>query len=260
MAKRKLYINPTLYITEGKVWTYFAVNREIYKLNLSEQELKDIYGVIQIINRNHTLKNHDTKNIKRAFRILETLGAVTERIYERQQDTTLIIRKVKHVVDVKPLNEYCQNECLRFSEEEEGLFAYLTDSEVILSKNEIQTGHFRKPNATMQELFVQIILKNKQEILDAFVEHTCLAIPLFSYSSGVKILKENIGGKDEVSSYLHFQPWNTDIMIDGNISYPLVIVKCVIDNLPFEAAGMDTNYALYQIYLEHKSMREEGYV
>lgn len=260
MAERKLYVNPTLYITESKVWTYFTVNREIYKLKLSEQELKDVYGVLQIINREHTLKAHETENIKSAFRILEALGAVIERIYERQQDTTLIIRRVKHVADVKALNKYCRNECLRFSEEEEGLFAYLTDSEVILSKNEIQTGHFRKPNAKMQELFVQTILKNEQEILDAFVEHTCLAIPLFCYVNGVRILKEEICGKDEVSSYIYFQSWNADIIIDGNSIYPQVIVKCIMDTLPFEAAGADTNSALYQIYLEHKSMREEGYV
>lgn len=260
MVEKKLYVNPTLYITESKDWTYFTVDKNIYKVKLSEQELKDIYETIQKINQEHTRKACEEERLKKAFRMLEALGCVMERTDEKKRDETLLICSVKHIANIEALNQYCRNECLRFSETEEGLFAYLTDKEVVLSKRELHTGNFRRPNEKMQELFVQTVLKNEQEILDAMAEHNCLAISLFRYSSGVRILEEEISGKDEESSYLPFQPWNTSIIIDGESSYPLMLVKCVIDHLPFEAAGMDTNNALYQIYLEHKSMKGEGYV
>ena len=56
MVEKKLYVNPTLYITESKDWTYFTVDKNIYKVKLSEQELKDIYETIQKINQEHTRK------------------------------------------------------------------------------------------------------------------------------------------------------------------------------------------------------------
>lgn len=257
MVERKLRINPSLYISESNEWMYFTVDRKTYKVKLKEEDRKVVYELIRIINREHSMEEIEEQSRRTIFRMLIAIGAVNECMIDRDCPNLIQIQRVEHVNDVETLNQFCQGDNLRFAEGKDGLFAYLSENEVILSKKKLCTGSFCKPNLMQQQLMTQVILKNSQEICDVMSSENHVAIPLFSYSHGIRIIKEEVRDKNEMADCLYFQPWNTNVVIDEQTNYPSVLVKCKIDNMNFEAVGTDTNHALYLIYQEYKTMEVE---
>ena len=257
MVERKLRINPSLYISESKEWIYFTVDRKTYKVKMNEEERKAVYDLIRTINQKHRLEEAEEQNRMTVFRMLVAIGAVNERMVDIAHPNLIQIRMVEHVNNVETMNRFCQEGNLTFTEGKEGLFAYLSENEVVLSKKKFRAGSFINPSLLQQQLMVQAILKNSQEICDVLESEVCVAIPLFSYARGVRIIKEEVKDKKEMVDCLYFQPWNTNIIVDEQINYPSVMVKCKIDGMDFEAVGTDTNHALYLIYQEYKTMGVE---
>ncbi len=132
----------------------------------------------------------------------------------------------------------------------------MSENELILSKKEIVGGAFLKPCDRQQELIVQTLLKNKEEIRQAMEECCYLSMSLTSYIKGVRVLKEYVG-KEDAHDYIWLQPWYTQLEIEDRTYYPLVRVCCMIDDMSFEAVGIDTGEALYYIYDEYRGIRAE---
>lgn len=258
MAEREYVINPSLFISESEKWFYIMVDNKIYKLNMTEEERRNLHEVIRLIHGRTWGNQENPAELKKSFRILEALGAIKECQTDQIFPRTIRIQSVEFVDNIALLNELCETEKLHFDKSRKGWHAYLSENEVILSSEKIE-GTFCKPCEKQIQLMIQAIQKNEQEILNAMVKTDYIAIPLFDYAKGVRILKKSVDEVGDVENYIWFQPWHTKISVDVNETYPSVSVKCILDHMDFEAIGIDTDHALYQIYEEYKSIRKTDY-
>jgi hypothetical protein len=169
-----------------------------------------------------------------------------------------VISYVENIDDIKRLNQYCSGTDLIFNGCKKGLILYITDNEIIISSRKLKGGNFVTPTGKQEELIVQTILKNKDEIITALIENYTLAVPIFSYVSGVRILKDKIGMND-VDSAICFQPWYMDQKFDFESRYPDAYVKCKINGIIFEARGMTIDQALCFINDEFITIGESCY-
>ena len=253
MEKRKYSINETLFISESEEWVYITADNKTYKVKLTVDELKKLYDIIKNIKNKTKVDKNDI-----IFKFLSKInGIIMERKIPKTQKE-FVISYVENIDDIKRLNQYCSGTDLIFNGCKKGLILYITDNEIIISSRKLKGGNFVTPTGKQLELIVQTILKNKDEIITALIENYTLAVPIFSYVSGVRILKDKIGMND-VDSAICFQPWYMDQKFDFESRYPDAYVKCKINGIIFEARGMTIDQALCFINDEFITIGESCY-
>lgn len=259
MAEKKLVIEPSLFITEYENWTFLMVKCKVYKIKMTETERKNLYEVIKAINQNGKLNEKEYVLWETSYLALQTIGGITDCVTMEQCENVLIVKRIEGVDNVDMLNQYCVEGGIHFECTENGYCVYLTENEMILSKNEMKFGKYVHPKEKQRNLIVQVLQKNKQEILQMMQSYSQVAMPLLGYASGVRVIKDKIIDVSEVSDYVGFQPWNAKITIDGDSCYPLVNVRCEIRQMVFTGSGLNTDLALYQIYEKNEVMRKMIY-
>ncbi|ERJ85162.1 hypothetical protein HMPREF1987_00138 [Peptostreptococcaceae bacterium oral taxon 113 str. W5053] len=252
MVKENLCVNETLFISEYEEWIYIIVNDMVYKVRLSDKEIKELYGIIKKVRKREKVNKES-----RIFKFLMEIGGIIKEensIIEKR----ILISYVKNVDDIMEFNKYCNETVLMFDGDKKGLNLYLSDNEIILSVKKIKNGNFLIPTEIQKELIVQTILKNEKEIISMLMRNYTIALSLFSYVNGVRVLKDKVSIK-ETENALCFQPWYFTQKFDIESRYPKVYVRCEINGIEFEAAGYNIDEALYYINSEFISMGESCY-
>ncbi|MGP1599294.1 hypothetical protein [uncultured Catonella sp.] len=253
MEKRKYSINETLFISESEEWIYITVDNKVYKVKLTADEVKNLYNTIKNIKNGIKVDEND-----RIFKFLITMNGIIADKEIPEIKKEIVISYVENIGDIKRLNEYCNETGLIFDSSKKGLMLYVSDNEIVISSRKLKGGKFVIPTEKQEELIVQTILKNKDEIITALTENYTIAIPVFSYVSGVRILKDKIGMND-VDSAICFQPWYMKQKFDLESRYPDAYVKCKINGITFEARGNTIDQALYFINDEFITIGESCY-
>ena len=253
MEKRKYSINEMLFISESEEWIYITVDNKVYKVKLTADEVKNLYNTIKNIKNGIKVDEND-----RIFKFLITMNGITAGKEIPEIKKEIVISYVENIDDIKRLNEYCNETGLIFDSSKKGLMLYVSDNEIVLSSKKLKRGKLGIPTEKQEELIVQTILKNKDEIITALTENYTIAIPVFSYVNGVRILKDKIGMND-VDSAICFQPWYMKQKFDFESRYPDAYVKCKINGITFEARGNTIDQALYFINDEFITIGESCY-
>lgn len=253
----KMMVNEGLFITESEAWTYFSVGEKIFKLKTDEEQIQNIYKVLELIRLHKFNMQEETDGRIRAYEILKCIGGLIPEKEKPAAQKKLNIKGIGNLKTLEFLRTYCREESIDFQGEKEGVYAYLTEEEVILSKKEIKDGRFVCPNVLQQELLVQALLKNMEEIQTALEKYNFLSVPLYAYVAGVRGLMEKINTVEGVSNYLGFQSWKTEISVDTDHFYPKVEMKCRLKNKIYHAVDENTDNALFRIYQEYIAEEEK---